>query len=79
MPQLEGPTTKTYNYVLGGFGERKQEKNTKLSNHWFSNLWQRLNSSGILSQRPLRDSKENFHVMITAGLKRAICLGTTVR
>ena len=26
MPQLEGPTTKIYNYVLGPFGEKKQEK-----------------------------------------------------
>ena len=26
MPQLEGLTTKIYNYVLGGFGEKKQEK-----------------------------------------------------
>ena len=26
MPQLEGPTTKIYNYVLGGFGEKKKEK-----------------------------------------------------
>ena len=26
MPQLEGPTTKIYNYVLGAFGEKKQEK-----------------------------------------------------
>ena len=25
MPQLAGPTTKIYNYVLGGFGEKKQE------------------------------------------------------
>ena len=23
MPQLEGPTTKIYNYVLGVFGEKK--------------------------------------------------------
>ena len=26
MPQLEGPTTKIYNYVPGGFGEEKEEK-----------------------------------------------------
>ena len=26
MPQLEGPTTRIYNYVLGGFGEEKKEK-----------------------------------------------------
>ena len=26
MPQLEGPTTKIYNYVLGGFGEKKQKR-----------------------------------------------------
>ena len=27
MPQLEGPRTKKiYNYVLGGFGEKKQKK-----------------------------------------------------
>ena len=24
MPQLEGPTTKIYNYVLGELGEKKQ-------------------------------------------------------
>ena len=31
MPQLEGPTTKIYNYVLGEFGEKKAGKknNTK--------------------------------------------------
>ena len=26
MPQLEGPTTKIYNYVLGGFGDKKKKK-----------------------------------------------------
>ena len=26
MPQLEGPTTKIYNYVLGGFVEKKRKK-----------------------------------------------------
>ena len=26
MRQLERPTTKIYNYVLGGFGEKKQKK-----------------------------------------------------
>ena len=26
MPQLEGPTTEIYNYVLGGFGEKKQKE-----------------------------------------------------
>ena len=26
MAQLEGPTTRIYNYVLGGFGEKEQEK-----------------------------------------------------
>ena len=26
MPQLEGPTTKICNYVLRGFGEKKQKK-----------------------------------------------------
>ena len=32
MPQLEGPTTKMYNYILGGFGEKKEKfkKNKKL-------------------------------------------------
>ena len=27
VPQLEGPTTKIYNYVLGEFVEKKQKKN----------------------------------------------------
>ena len=26
MPQLEGPTTKIYSYVLGGFGEINKKK-----------------------------------------------------
>ena len=26
MPQLEGPTTKIYDYVLGGFGEKKKKR-----------------------------------------------------
>ena len=30
MPQVEGPTTKIYNYVLGGFGEKKQGKKRRL-------------------------------------------------
>ena len=25
MPQLEGPTTKIYNYVLGGFGGGEED------------------------------------------------------
>ena len=29
MPQLEGPTTKMYNYVLGGFGEKKKKNKKK--------------------------------------------------
>ena len=29
MPLLEGPTTKIYNYVLGGFGEKKSRKKGK--------------------------------------------------
>ena len=31
MPQLEGPTIKIYNYILGGFGEKKRKKTNKLS------------------------------------------------
>ena len=30
MPQLEGPTAKVYNYVLGGFGEKKPKKKKDL-------------------------------------------------
>ena len=29
MPQIEGPTTKIYNYVVGGFGEKKQKTKKK--------------------------------------------------
>ena len=29
VPQLEGPTTKIYNYVPGGFGEKKKENKKK--------------------------------------------------
>ena len=29
MPQLEGPTTRMYNYVLGGFGEKKAGGNKR--------------------------------------------------
>ena len=47
MPQLEGPTTKTYNYVLGGFGEKKKEKKIK--------DWQQL-----LVQVPILKKKKKF-------------------
>ena len=30
--QLEGPATKTYNYIVGGFGEKKQKEKKK--EHW---------------------------------------------
>ena len=29
MPQLEGPMTKIYNYVVGGFGEKKKQGKKK--------------------------------------------------
>ena len=32
MPQLEGPTTKIFNYVLGGFGEKKEKFKKKIIN-----------------------------------------------
>ena len=41
--QPEGPTTRIYNYVLGGFGEKKEEKN-----------WQQ-----ILAQVPILKKKKN--------------------
>ena len=31
IPQLEGPTTRISKYVLGGFGEKKQEKKGRLA------------------------------------------------
>ena len=31
MPQPEGPTTGIYNYVLGGFGEKKKRKKRRLA------------------------------------------------
>ena len=34
MPQLEGPTTKIYNYVPGHFGEKKQKEKKKRKAHW---------------------------------------------
>ena len=45
MPQLEGPATKVYNYILGGFGEKKQEKKDD---------WQQL-----LTQVPIFKKKNN--------------------
>ena len=29
MPELEGPTTRKYNYILGGFGEKKKKQEKK--------------------------------------------------
>src|SRR3712207_7195740 len=34
MPQLEGHTTRIYNYVLGGFGEKKRGKKRKKKEDW---------------------------------------------
>ena len=32
MPQLEGPTTRIYNYAPGGFEEKEKEKEKKTGN-----------------------------------------------
>ena len=34
MPQLEGPRTKIYNYVLGVFGEKKKIRERKKEKDW---------------------------------------------
>ena len=34
MPQLEGPTTKIFNDVLGGFGEKKKKEREKKKEDW---------------------------------------------
>ena len=46
MLQLEGPTTRIHNYVLGGFGETKQKKKKKEN-------WQQL-----LAQVPIFKKKK---------------------
>ena len=50
MPQLEGPATKIYHYVLGGFGEIKQ-KNKK--------DWQQL-----LAQVPIFKKKKEINATL---------------
>ena len=56
MPQLEGPTTKIYNYILGVFGEKKQDKKEE---DWLQLLAQvtilKTNKrlSGIIDVKPL--------------------------
>ena len=47
MPQLEEPTTKIYNYVLGELGRKKQEKKKK--------DWQQL-----LAQVPIFKKKQCY-------------------
>ena len=34
VPQLEGPTIKRHNYVLGGFGAKKQKKKVTIESNW---------------------------------------------
>ena len=50
MSQLEGPTTKIYNYILGGFGEKTQKGKKKEED------WQQL-----LAQVPIfkKNNKKN--------------------
>ena len=57
MPQLEGPTTKIYNYVLGRFGEKKQEKKKRLATV--------VSSGANLQGKKKRSGRENgkgYHV-----------------
>ena len=42
MPQLEGPTTRIYNYVLEGFGEKKEKKEED---------WQHVSSGANLKEK----------------------------
>ena len=58
MPQPEALTTRIYNYVLGGFGERKKEKKKKKD-------WQQL-----LAQVPIFKKKIFFEKLIDTSLKK---------
>ena len=49
MPQLDTHTTRTYNYVLGGFGEKKKKKKKKKKD------WQ-----PMLAQVPILKKKKFF-------------------
>ena len=49
MPHLEGPTTKIYNYVLGGFGEKKAGKEKD---------WQQLLGTNLKNKLQIRSLKD---------------------
>ena len=48
MPQLEGPTTRIYNYVLRGFGEKKEKED-----------WQQ-----VLAQAPIFKKKKRKKISL---------------
>ena len=55
MPQLEGPTTKIYNYVLGGFGEKKTIKKEEEEEDW----------QQLLAQVPIFKKKEIYFAIFS--------------
>ena len=55
-PQLEGPTTKIYNYVLEGFGEKEEEDD---------NDWQHM-----LAQVPIFEKKKILLIILSLYLKK---------
>ena len=61
MPQQEGSTTRIYNYVMGGFGEKKQEEKKD---------WQQL-----LAQVPIFNKKQRTNKTQKTRILSEKCLG----
>ena len=59
MPQLEGPATRIYNYVPGGFGEKKKKKKD----------WQ-----WILAQVPVLKKQNKIKYKLNMEYSLKVCL-----
>ena len=55
MPQLEGPVTRIYTYILGGFGKKKKEKKED---------WQQ-----VLAEVPILKINQSINPLLPEALK----------
>ena len=59
MPQIEGPSTKICNYILGGFGEKKAKKKRKI--YLTVSLW----VCGNLLRQPWETDAPGVHTVLS--------------
>ena len=89
MPQLEGPATRIYNYVLGGFGKKKKKEdwqqmlaqvpilktNKQTKNHKYDTIFEKHTK---IEKQLKRNTLTCLHLSLHPGIIDHFCLSSPI-